>query len=125
MVRESRLREAAARGFEAARVYQEAALPCRYLANRNRADGQQGQDKYLYGASGNRNREEGRGNRQAQARYSEADEGTRLLYQYPRGAAPRSRSATGGREYRAAARAPRRVSARDEGSGHAGDAHGC
>ena len=78
----AQLRGAAARGFEAARLYQAAALPCRHLADRDRADGQQGQDQYPYGASRNRDRQEGRGDRQAQGRHPEADEGQGGVHQY-------------------------------------------
>src|SRR5208282_4752300 len=124
MVRGTRLRGPAARGPEAPRFYQVAPLSRGNLTDRDRTDGQQGQDQYFHRTARNRDRQEGRRNREAQGRRAEIDEDQGSLYQYPRGAASRPRSPTGGREYRAAARTAGCVPARDERGGDARDADG-
>ena len=68
LVRGPRLREAAARGSEAARQAQGAVRPRRRLEDRDRARGQQAEDRHLHLAAGHHHRPQGDGGRQAEDR---------------------------------------------------------
>ena len=91
----------------------------------HRAAGEEGQHHDPYGASGRRDRQEGRGHREAAQRSREAarDAAARRAAQHLRDPQARARRAARGRRHRAAARAPRAVPPRHAPRRDEHDAH--
>ena len=124
VVRAPRVSRAAARGSQAAQVPQGAPLPRRDLEGRDRARRQQGQDQHLYRAArASSSARRAPRSRSSRRELAQADQ-EGVVHQHPRGAPSRPRRAAGGRERRPAARAPRRLPPRHEGSGRPRHAHG-
>ena len=108
----SRLREAAARGSRAAAGPEEAVLARRRVAHRDRARGEQVEDRHLHLAPGDHHRPQGHRGRQAEAGDPEADQ-PRGLHQHPGDPEARARGAADRRVGGGAAREARRVPSGD------------
>ena len=121
LVRRQGLREAAARGPEAARHAEEALRARRRLEDRDRARGQQAEDRHLHLAPGHHHRPQGHRSRQAEAGDPEEDE-PRGLHQHPGDPEAGARRAADRRVGGDAAREARRVPPRDAQGGRIGAA---
>ena len=113
VLEQDRVRQAPARGYEDPRGAVEGPEAGRDLEDRDRASAQEVPGQHPLGASGRRDRQEGRRHRQAAQAGGEAHE-LRGRDQHRRGSQARDRRDACGRVDRPAARAARRIPSRDE-----------